>query len=770
VSAAVLAAVAGLLLVAVPAASASLEVGVGRADITPPTGYYMMGWVRSDGLVTGQNTRLWARVIVLKDGDRKVALVAEDLNAIPGGMMAAAAQMDSDIGFSEQNVLDSASHTHAGPTGFYNFTTYNTVFMSLNSPSDFNLGGTIDPQLYAFEVRRLALAIRRANANLGPGRVGWGFGEITDLTENRSLEAHLADHGIQVSPGQGNITMDPDGPAHTLDPEVNVLRVDKLIGKGRKHRQIPVGMWSTFADHGTVNRFQFTYYNEDHHGAATQLTEATIRRSAKVPRGQDVVDVYGNTDEGDQSAALHRFGPAAAEGVGRAESDAFMQAWRQAGQSMQSSPALDWRWTRMCWCGQTTAAGPTADRGAFGLAEFTGSEEGRGPLFDLTHIPFEGQHLPLLPIQLDPQGDKEQAPLPVDVPKAVPLMALRVGSRLIVSIPGEMTAEMGRRVRSAVLGAAGRAGVERAVISGLANEYNSYFTTPQEYDTQHYEGAATLYGRAASVALQESLVALTRSLVGSGTTPAPYPYDPRNGVSAEAPAFGDGSGNGTVTGQPAGLARRLARVDLSWQGGARGLDRPLDQAFVTLQRRVRIRMKRHHHGGKRRAARHRRRWRNADSDLGLHVLWTVDNEGRYRAVWEPPLDAPAGIYRFRVEANLYGLTSNVFRLLPTDVLSARRVPAQAGKVAIELGYPPAIAHEDVGDPPGDFTADLNYRPPTASGGSVRFRVNGKPVRVRRRQGTAFSVPAPAGAQIEIPAGAARDRFGNRNGDGLSFQA
>src|SRR6266516_2725401 len=101
-------------------------------------------------------------------------LVAEDLNGIPGGMLAQAADLDKDIGFSQENVLDSASHTHAAPTSFYNFSPYNSVFMTLRSPTDFDLAGSVDPQLYAFMVRQLALAIRRANTNLGPGKVGWG--------------------------------------------------------------------------------------------------------------------------------------------------------------------------------------------------------------------------------------------------------------------------------------------------------------------------------------------------------------------------------------------------------------------------------------------------------------------------------------------------------------------------------------------------------------------------------------------------------------------
>src|SRR5689334_25274065 len=142
---------------AVAASPAPIEVGVGRADITPPTGYYMMGWVRSDGVIQGQHTRLWARAIVLRQGGKKVALVAEDLNGIPGGVLAQAAALDKDLGYSEQNVLDSASHTHAAPTSFYNFSTYNSVFMTIRTPTDFDLEGTVDPQLYAFMVRQLAL-------------------------------------------------------------------------------------------------------------------------------------------------------------------------------------------------------------------------------------------------------------------------------------------------------------------------------------------------------------------------------------------------------------------------------------------------------------------------------------------------------------------------------------------------------------------------------------------------------------------------------------
>src|SRR3954453_1401944 len=643
----------GMATSAPASAAPKLKVGVGRADITPPTGYYMMGWGRSDGVIIGQNTRLRVRVIVLKRGHDKVALVSEDLNGIPGGMMAQAAERDHDLGFSERNVLDSASHTHAAPTGFYNFPTYNSVFMTIKSPTSFNLTGKLDPQLYSFEVRQLARAIRRANTDLGPGKLGWGETNIDHLTKNRSLEAHLYDHGIHVPYGTGKVSMDPKGRLHTIDPEANVLRVDKIIGGG----DVPVGMWSTFANHGTVNHYQFTFYNEDHHGAATHLVERAIRRKGHVPKGQDVVDAYGNTDEGAQSAGVDKWGPAQADPVGTVEARKFMDAWRQAGRHMDRTPTLERRWTRMCFCGQQTADGPVANTGVFGQPEFTGSEEGRGPLYDLTRVPFEGDHLP---VGAGAQGDKIQTPIPLNVPRAVPLMALQVGDRMVVSIPGEMTEEMGRRVRHAVVQAAAGHGVVRAVISGLANEYADYFTTPEEYDAQHYEGAATIYGRASSVALQETLVRLTRDLVSDRKAPKPYAYDPRNGIRAKSPPFGKGAADAKVVKQPQRTARRLLHPTVAWQGGPRGLDRPLERAFVKIQR---------HSGG---------RWRTVDSDLGRDVLWQVDSNGLYHAEWEAPYDHPLGTYRFRITANRYSLTSRPFRLKPSSALTVQRINAPAG--------------------------------------------------------------------------------------------
>jgi hypothetical protein len=707
-----LAALAALTIA--PAAHAGeLTAGAGRADITPPTGYYAMGWVRSDAVLRGQHTRLFARAIVLERDGRKVALVSEDLGAIAGGVVAEAADRLKDRGFSEQNVLVSASHTHAAPTGYFNFSTYNTVFMTTGTPTDQNVAGDRDPQLYAFMVRRLAEAIRRADDDRAPARLGWSSTRLIGVTRNRSIEAHLHDHGIVKAYGEGRVEDDPLGPLHTIDPDVHVLRVDKVRGR----RRVPIGMWTTFANHGTDNPYTFNVYNADHHGSATRVAEDAIRKRAHVPRGQEVVNAYGNTDEGDMSSGLDRRGPAWADEVGRREAAAMLDAWAVAGRNATREPVLDLRWTRVCFCGQATEGGEVDDRAVTGLPLFTGSEEGRGPLYDETGVPFEDRRAPVTD---EHQGNKIQvAPASEGtVPKGVPLMVLRIGDRAIGSIPGEMTVGMGERVRDAMLAAAAPSGVKQTVLSGLANEFLQYFVTPEEYDRQHYEGGSQLYGRLAANLLKVQLADLARRLASGEPAPEPYPADPRNGVSPDAPPFEPGAGEARELERPAPTVRHLEHARFAWQGGPRGTDRPLDGAFVRVERRV------------------RGSWRPYADDLGLQIIWRVDDEGRYSAEWEVPLDAPRTTYRFRITANRYELASREFGVVATNDLAAK---VEGGRV--KLLYP---------------ASELTWHPPQAHRVVVAFRdARGRRV---RRSGL-DSVAIPPGA-MRIARGEARDGYNN----------
>ena len=163
---------------------------------------------------------------------------------------------------------------------------------------------------------------------------------------------------------------------------------------------------------------------------------------------------------------------------------------------------------------------------------------------------------------------------------------------------------------------------------------------------QHYEGGSTLYGKYSSNLIRDDLAALAGDIAHGGAAPAPVSFDPRNGLFPNFTPYGAGAASGKVAAEPRNV-RRLRRATFAWQGGERGLDRPLDRAFVAVQR---LRGK---------------RWRTVTDDLGLEILWRVDDNGRYSAEWQVPLSAPTGRNRWRA----------IPLHLPSSRLSARRACA-----------------------------------------------------------------------------------------------
>ena len=739
----IVAALAAFAAAPAGAASPTLEAGVGKADLTPKTGYYLGGWTRADRIAGGQHTRLHSRALVLKRGTEKIAIVSIDLFMVPGGMVKQIGDRLASRGFSEGNILITASHTHSGPGGYANFPTLNSAAPSLQtigdptSFSEFFDPKPADPELYRFVLEQIERSIVRADEDLAPAAAGWGSSRIVGLTRNRSLEAHLANHGLIKEPGEGNEEDDPGGYEHTIDPAVDVLRVDKIVRRGRKTVRVPIGGWSNFANHGTVTKSSFQFYNGDHNASAMRIFELRVRRAGRVPASQEVLNVFGNSNEGDMSAGLTRDGPAASDYVGRIEASAMVRAWERAGSALQRKPVLDSRWTRVCLCGQEVEGGRVAERSEVGIPFLTGSEEERGPLFDLTGVPFEGRRSE---VDRGAQGHKLGGPLG-DIPNRAPILSVRIGKRLVATIPGEGTKEAGERIRQAVTGAISGSGVERVVIAGLVNEFVLYFTTPEEYERQHYEGGSTHFGRFSLNLMTQELARLAGTLVRGEPAPPAAEFDPTNGVQPNGPRYGDGAASGSIVEQPAASYPRLGHAAIAWAGGPEGLDRPLDKAFVIAERKV---------GSK---------WVRYEDDLGLTMLWRVNAEGRHDAFWEVPRYAPLGTYRFVIQAKRYRLTSREFQVARARTLTVRQVPAPHGYSAVVLEYPEAVRDEDI-----------TTRPKFADGGAVTFRVAGRPVRVKRtRDDVDFTVRVSGGQPVFVDAGSAKDRHGNVNGQGLALK-
>src|SRR3981081_1289820 len=133
-----------------------VRVGVGRADITPVTGVFKGGWSCTCAEAIGQQERLYARAVVIDEGGQKVALVTEDLFALSSGMIRDANALLPGLGFSEQNVIDSATHTHSSQSGYMNFASYNSILPSNSNPTLSGLTNTAaDPVMYSYMPRQL---------------------------------------------------------------------------------------------------------------------------------------------------------------------------------------------------------------------------------------------------------------------------------------------------------------------------------------------------------------------------------------------------------------------------------------------------------------------------------------------------------------------------------------------------------------------------------------------------------------------------------------
>ena len=112
-----------------------------------------------------------------------------------------------------------------------------------------------------------------------------------------------------------------------------------------------------------------------------------------------------------------------------------------------------------------------------------------------------------------------------------------------------------------------------------------------------------------------------------------------------------------------------------------------------------------------------------------------------------------------VTAKRYRLTSRSFRVFGSRDLTVERQDAPAGRFTVALAYP--VAKENV---------DLTYRPHFARGGVVRFKVGSKTVTVKRKRNPYFTIKAPAGTSISVPAGSAKDLYKNTNGGGATVSS
>jgi neutral ceramidase len=96
-------------------------------------------------------------------------------------------------------------------------------------------------------------------------------------------------------------------------------------------------------------------------------------------------------------------------------------------------------------------------------------------------------------------------------PEIIELQYFRIGSLLIIAIPGDISTQAAFRLRKSIMDASDHSFID-VIINSYCNDYCGYICTPEEYDMQLYEGGFSVYGRETLAALQ---TAFCEMIIGS---------------------------------------------------------------------------------------------------------------------------------------------------------------------------------------------------------------------------------------------------------------
>jgi neutral ceramidase len=253
-----------------------------------------------------------------------------------------------------------------------------------------------------------------------------------------------------------------------------------------------------------------------------------------------------------------------------------------------------------------------------------------------------------------PDGDYScQAEKPVFLPlgpPVLPFQIFRIGNFAILALPWEVTTMSARRLRKDMLDVLAPAGVDTVIIAGLVNDYVNYLTTREEYSSQQYEGASTLYGPWTLAAVQQESRKLAQSLRDGNVAPE-GPATPAGATPglrrppyliADLPGPG-GSYGALITDVPA-AASPGDTVRAEFQAGYPRNDLRIQSSYVYAERKLA--------DGS---------WQSVaqDRDPELLFIWkpmipspipidpAVVGPSTAEAVWTIPRNTPAGTYRLR---------------------------------------------------------------------------------------------------------------------------
>jgi hypothetical protein len=210
-----------------------LRAGAAAIDITPKSLPVLVngGFLQSSAKVI--NDHLFARCLVLDDGETRLAIVVVDSCMMHRELLDRAKEMARvKTGIPTERMLISATHTHSAPAAMG------------------ALGCAADPSYVAFLPERIAEGIAQATENLTSAQVGWG--KIDDdrhtfcrrwiRRPDRVAEDPFGSRNVRANMHPGYVNPDAIGPSGPVDPALTVLSVQTTDG-------LPIAVLANYSQH-----------------------------------------------------------------------------------------------------------------------------------------------------------------------------------------------------------------------------------------------------------------------------------------------------------------------------------------------------------------------------------------------------------------------------------------------------------------------------------------------------------------------------------------
>lgn len=439
-----------------------LTAGFAHVDITPPIGCTMAGYAGRVHPATGVADPLFCRTLVLEHAGERLAVVGTDLIGIDAELAQAVRDLaHRECGIPADSILVAGSHTHWGPairpTGYLP-----------------ELDGFVRPE-YADELAmKLAMSVVLAHHRRQPARVGVGCGWNPLISYNRRplnangecVTTFAAPEPVAAWAAAGGAVQaaerlglhqgaaggwlpfrppgDPEGRAWgPTDPSVPIIRVEGERGT--------LGGVVSFACHPVCGAGEATFYDlsADYPGAMQSLLTQAL--------GCPVVFTLGCA--GDQVPVVR--GPGSRERIGRSLAAEVLRVW-------ESLPLED---DLPLAAARVEFELPIKD---FGAMETPAGGDSQAQY--LRHL--IGKHA-------------GQSTFAAEV------QALRVGDLALISLPGEIFAEIGLRIRCG-------SPLPHTMPVTVANGYAGYIGTAEAYAQGGYEVTWNIAAPAAAETLIEA--------------------------------------------------------------------------------------------------------------------------------------------------------------------------------------------------------------------------------------------------------------------------